>query len=185
MGLLRKLVNDSRAIASLELAIISPIFLLMIFGLNEIPDYVRAFPKAGAAAGAVATVIAAQTSVVHASSGAGSLGDYCLAAEATMRPYAISALTVKVASRTMNAAGMIATDWDTVCYTNSASANATDPAPGLNDTVPAGLLNVPGDSVIEVEVIYGYTSPSQFFLQNAITISQTVYARPRGNATIS
>ncbi|MEA2755400.1 MAG: hypothetical protein QOJ54_1689, partial [Aliidongia sp.] len=182
MGLLRKLANDRRAIAALEFAIISPIFLLMIFGLNEIPDYVRAYTKAGAAAGAVATVIAAQSSVVHASSGAGSLGDYCLAAEAMIRPYAISALTVKVASRTMTAPGTVHTDWDAVCYTNSASANAADPAP-LTDPVPAGLLNVAGDSVIEVDVIYGYTSPSKFFLQNPITISQTVYARPRGNAT--
>jgi Flp pilus assembly protein TadG len=184
MGVLRKLANDRHAIATLELAIISPIFLLMIFGLNEIPDYVRAFTKAGAAAGAVATVIAAQSSVVHAASGAGSLGDFCLAAEAMIRPYAISGLTVKVASRTKGAAGTVGTDWDAICYLNSAPAYGADPAP-LTDTVPAGLLNVPNDSVIEVAVIYNYTSPSQFFLQSAITISQTVYARPRGNATIS
>jgi len=181
--MLRKFAIDRRAIASLELALIAPLFLVMIFGLNEIPDYVRAYTKAGAAAGAVATVIAAQPSVVHAASGAGSIGDYCLAAEAMIRPYALSGLTVKVASRTMTAPGTIVTIWDTVCYTKSASANSIDLAP-LSDTVPAGLINVPGDSVVEVEVIYAYVSTSKFFLQSPITISQTVYARPRSNATI-
>ncbi len=81
-----------------------------------------------------------------------------------------------------------------VSVTNSAGGRAVDwqddscgSAPGLANaaTLAAGLTPNIGDSVIIVQVTYGYSFVSHTLLASTMPLSRIVYARPRSGHAVA
>ena len=180
--LVSRLIPDRSGIAAVEFAMVVPILITLFLGCYEVTDYVRATMRTDQVAQSVAALVARQTSVSHATTGAGSITDYCYASQAVIAPYYPANLTVKIASYTMSG-GSSTRDWGFTCPPNNTSYGASGFDPGAP---PAGLLVVNGDSVIIVTASYSWAAPDGgLFLHLTRTATETAYARPRSNATIT
>lgn len=181
--LVYRLIQDRGGVAAIEFALVAPILIVMFLGCYEVTDYVRATMRTDQVAQSVAELIARQASVTNDTNmyGAGSITDYCYAAQAVIAPYNPANLTVKIASYTMSG-GSAAEDWGVTCPANDTSTATTGFTPGVP---PTGLLVANGDSVIIVTASYSWLAPDGgLFLHSTRTATETAYARPRSNATI-
>ena len=175
MRYLTKIAADSKGVASIELATVAPVMFLVLLGVFEMSNYARAQQKVAVAAQTLADVVAEQLSITGAASGAGSIGDLCNAASAALAPLPSSGLTSAVFERTYDGVNTT-TPWGYTCPNTSNTS--------VSDAVPAGMMTAAGDTVIEVQVTYSYSSKVFFFLPTTLAINQTAYARPRINKPI-
>lgn len=173
--------------ATLEFAIVAPVLVLMLIGAFEATQLLRARMKLNHAAGALAKMIAQQTSAVT-SGKTGILGNLCTGAEMMLTPLSAVSFTAAIASVTTSASGSSGTDtsmdWesDGSC---ASSATALGAAKAVSLATSADLVPDAGDSVIIVDVTYTYTAPSSAVLASSYKLTQIVYVRPRANTTIA
>lgn len=180
--LVSRLIRNRAGVAALEFALVAPVLIALFLGCYEVTDYVRATMRTDQVAQSVAEIIARQASVTNATTGAGSITDYCYAAQAVIVPYDPKKLTVKIASYTLSG-GSPVKDWGDTCPSDDTSLGTSGFAPGAP---PAGLLVANGDSVIIVTASYSWAAPDGgLFLHSARTATETAYARPRSNKTIT
>jgi Flp pilus assembly protein TadG len=199
--------RDRRSIAAVELALVAPVLLTLTLGTYEVAEIFRASMLVAYAAQSIADMTAQQIGGVSDTT-SGSLGNFCTAAKRVMNPFpttgssgnpgAFSAAIVSVT----NDAGTVGIDWesDVACnvtagsFANQALSYATQAIP--NGTLPScaqsgapiDLIPCDGDSVILVQVSYHYNGAIHFVLPTllgSLVLTQTAYARPRGNTTIT
>lgn len=183
---LRTLIRDNRGVVAMEFALVLPLMIPLWFVGYEIAQDIRANMQLQSTAAAIADLVAQQSAGVSSGTG-GSLGNFCNAGRLMMTPFATAGtFSVAVASVSNYSGGGVQVDWesDNACPT---------PAPPLGGaavtlaTSPTNLLpnaGSPGDSVIVVRATYLYQSALQYLLPFPITLTQTVFARPRGNVPI-
>lgn len=181
---LRTLFADTRGVVAMEFALVLPLMIPLLFVGYEIAQYVRATMQLQSATAAMADLIAQQSAGVSAG-GWSSLGNFCSAGQMMMTPFPPDSLAVAMAS-VSNAGGTAQLDWedDNECWVSAAPLGNT--AITLA-TTPKNLIpnaGTPGDSVIVVQATYQYQSLLKYLLPIPITITQTAFARPRGNAPI-
>lgn len=173
---LRCISSRSGSVA-VEFALIAPILLLLFIGVFEAEEAIRADMKVSTAAQTMAMLVAIQSSVT-----ATQMSDYCTAAGYVMAPFSSGSLKIAVASVTNNA-GTIRQDWsDTTCGDAAAITDATG--------IAASMVPTATNSVIVVQATYSYTEAVHLVLPSSITMTQTLFSRPRnipatGNATIT
>jgi len=174
-GLFR-LGRESRGSVLVEFAVVVPLMVLLFFGVYEGTRAVRARMNVTSGAEAYANMIAMRGALTAAQ-----LAIYCDGAKLAMYPFDASSFKAAVSSVTKNAVGTVAEDWhDATCGSAAAISSPASVA-----TSPTNMIPNSGDSVIIVRVTYTYASPIHVVLPGSMTFTQTVFARPRNNASIT
>jgi len=184
LRLLNRIRKDRRGVASLELALVVPLMVILLIGIYQVAQLVRLNMKVSSVATEMADLVAQQTSTVTGGT-SGVLGNFCVAAKLAMTPFATGTtgpFSLAIASVTNSSSG-VAVDWE-----SDGSCTVAASAMGSNAvtlvTSPTNLLPNTNDSVIVVQATYKYSSVVQYLAPGVLTITKTAFARPRTNATI-
>ncbi|MDE2575297.1 MAG: pilus assembly protein [Rhodospirillales bacterium] len=163
----RALRADRRGVVAIELAMLTPLLMLMFFGCLEISQLARANKVVTNAAETIADLAAREGDY-----SAAAIANVCHGGKLVLSPFDASTLKVAIASVTHNAAtGTTTTDWqDTSCGSANRMANPVASA--------GNLVAASGDSVIVVQASYTYTALTSMFLPLHYTLTQTAFARP-------
>jgi len=173
-----RLGDDSRGVAALEFALMTPVLVLLFFGIFAISQFVRAKMLLSSTASSMASMVASQITTKSAS-----LDDFCKGGGAAaggvqlmMRPYAGTGLSMSIISYTKQSNSTLKKDWE---YNSACQEVATSLSTNITQTnVATPLLPNPGDSVIIVQANYSYTSLYTSIIPN-MTIIQQAFSRPR------
>lgn len=186
-----RFARDTRGTAALEFAIVLPLVFMIVFVVFELVQEVRAGMQVSSAARSIADMVAQQSAGLTSGS-SGSIGYFCRAAQLTMLPLptgatsGAGAFAVSVASVTHYSGAGVQVDWESDRSCNAAGAALGATAIALA-TGPINLVanaGKPGDSVIVVRVSYHYHSALQYLLHGDLVLTQTAFARPRGNQPV-
>jgi Flp pilus assembly protein TadG len=168
---LRSLWRAEGGVVAVEFALIVPTLMVLFIGTFEASNLIRVKMKFDAAAPAIASLVAEQTT------NTGTLTtDFCNGAADMMAPFSTSGFNVQVASVT-NYNGTTTVDWTANCGNMSNPKNPT--------TLVSGLLPNSGDSVIVVQTTYSYSAPMHLVLGASYTFQNVGYARPRSDSTVN
>jgi len=170
---LRRLRSDKRGAAAIEFALIAPVAILLYAGFAELTMAMMAERRAAHAASVVADLVAQQPSV-----GTLEMGDIFNIANAIMVPFDSAPLRLRVTSVVADVNGIPKVAWSQGHGLGALTAGAT--VSGFPPTLLA-----PGDSVIEADVQYAYTSPLQMTLPTPLSFSNSFYLRPRRSTTVT
>lgn len=157
-----------RGSVALEMALISPLLMIMFLGCFEVTQLVRVYMGLGVAANAVADLVSRDTPDTAAN-----IIDACNGGRLVVAPFAGANLTVAIASVTKKAStGALTVNWtDTSCG---------NPAPIANPIALATPLDTnPNDTVIIVLARYSYTASTSFLLAPRYSLSTMGFSRPR------
>jgi Flp pilus assembly protein TadG len=171
--MLNRIRSDQRGVAAVEFALIAPIMILLYCGLAELSIAMMAERRAAHAASVVADLVAQSGQVTVTD-----LGDIYKVGNAVMYPFPTPTLKLRVTS--------------VVADVNATPKVAWSQANGMTALVktatvagfPANLL-VAGDSVIQADVQYTFTSPLRYILPNPMPFSDTYILKPRQGGAVS
>ncbi len=170
--MLKRLKSDERGVAAVEFAIIAPVAILLYCGFAEVTMALMAERRADHAASVVGDLVA-QTQSVSASD----VTDIFTVGQAIMKPFPSAALKLRLTSVTADAQGVPRVTWSQgnglTPFTNGAAVAG----------FPATLLAV-GDSVIEADVQYAYTSPLGMTVPSPLTFRESFYLKPRQSTAV-
>ena len=194
--MIRTLRCGRDGVAALEFALIAPVIVTMVLGTLEIDDALRIQAKLNFAAGQLAQMIAASSSITTGSSDGpgGTLGDLCTAASYNLLPYPTSPLSAWIESTTVSTNASTGQNWaeDSACPTLNKYGSFTETITltGLADKprsmftadgTPSGQggTEVAGYTAISLVLLYSYTNPVHFLLGKTIFFTAVGVARPR------
>lgn len=170
--LLRAVLGDRAGVAAIEFAIALPVLCMMVFGVYEITQAIICYYKVVDAASSIADLIG-QTTVAEGGVGNTDFDNFYTAGQMVMSPNSGTPLKLNIASITYNSTGGGATvAWQVERGGASAVGSST-----LTSAV--STLGVASGSVIVVKASYSFTSPLNYFVTSAITMSYQAYAIPR------
>jgi Flp pilus assembly protein TadG len=173
-SLLGRLRSDKRGVAAIEFALIAPVAILLYCGFAELTMAMMAERRAAHAASVVADLVAQEPSVSTAD-----MTDIFNIANAVMTPFPAAPLKLRVTSVVADPT----TGVPTMNWTRVSGGAAPMPA-GAVAGFPPTLLAA-GESVIQADVQYAYTSPLRIVVPNALNFSNTFYLRPRRSASVA
>jgi Flp pilus assembly protein TadG len=163
---LRNLWRKRGGTALVEFAFAVPAMLVMFFGVFEVSQALIVYMKVIDVADTVSDLVAQQRQVASSD-----IDNYYIAGQLVMTPSAGSGLGLAVASVTFDPnTGKPSVAWQ---VTEGGAATMSDAA------AAATGLGSPGDSVIEAQATYTYTSLLKHLLPQGITMSSRVFSRPR------
>lgn len=171
--MLRRLRSDQRGVAAMEFALIAPVAIVMYCGFAELTMAMMANRRVAHAVSVVGDLVA-QTPSVSSSE----LTDIFNVGNAIMSPFTATPLKMRITSVVADAKGVPKVSWS---QGDGMTAMTTGTQVG---GFPSNLL-APGDSVIQADVSYAYTSPLHMTLPSAITFSNTFYLKPRQSASVT
>ncbi len=163
---------DRRGVSAVEFALIAPFLITLYLGGVEVTQAVSVNRKTTLVAHTVADLVAQDTNVSNSE-----MTDILAASATVASPYTTSNLKVTVSSITIDAAGTATIDW-------SDSLNGTKRATGSVITLPSALA-VANSSLIWGEVSYSYTPMFGWVMTGMLTLSDTIYMRPRITNTVT
>jgi Flp pilus assembly protein TadG len=168
--------GSRRGAALVEFALILPVMVFLFFGTFEATRLVRAVMKVGNATQTYANLVAADFSGTLALA---DLSNDCAGARLVLTPYAGAPFSAAIASVTNNS-GTRSQDWHDITHCGSGVSSISG-----TSLAPSNLTPNNGDSVIVVKAQYSYTSPITYLLPSSQTLTQTAFARPRNNSTLT
>ena len=168
---LRRFGEDRRGVSAIEFAMVAPLMLLILFGLNELGQAMMAQRKVSHAASQVGDLAAQSKSLTKAE-----VDQIFGAGTATVVPFDTALLKLRLTSITADANNLPKIDWTRSQGMDKRTIVPTD--------LPAGLVVTKGDSVILAEATYLYSSPFSFQLANykpigPVQLNEHFYLRPR------
>lgn len=169
--MLKRIRSDERGVAAVEFALCAPVFILLYCGLAELSIGMMADRRAAHAASVVADLVAQTPQITTAQ-----VSDIYAVGNSILAPFPSNTLKMRVTSVTADAQGVPKVDWS---LDNGNGLTALTPTKAVAG-FPAGLL-APGDSVIEADVQYSWTSPLQYVVHDALGFSNTFYLKPRNS----
>jgi Flp pilus assembly protein TadG len=176
--ILRAISGDCAGVVAIEFAIALPVLCMMVFGVFEITQAISCYYKVVDAASSIADLIG-QTTVSEGGVGNTDFDNFYTAGQMIMSPNAAASLELNIASVTFNSSGAgAAVAWQIERGAASKMSNST-----LTSAV--STLGVASGSVIIVNAQYIFTSPLDYFITSAITMSFQAYAIPRNMAKIA
>ena len=171
ISFLRRLWRNLGGTAAVEFAFVLPALLLMFCGVFEVSQALIVYMKVIDVADTVSDLVAQQTGVTSSN-----FDNYYTAGQLVMTPSIGSGLGIAIASVVFDpTTGKPSVAWQ---VTRGGAATMTDAASAATG------LGSPGDSVIEAQATYTYTSVLKFVLPKGIAISARVFSRPRVVFTI-
>lgn len=162
----RSFLRNQEGVSAIEFAFIAPLMLMVYFGCVELSFLMRADRKVTAAAASLGDLTTRLVMVTNTD-----LEELLEAAAVLMEPYPVGDTRIRITSVVDNGDGQQRVAW-------SDGHNMTARAEGTSVTIPDGILPSPG-SLIMTEVEYDYASRTGIFLNQALTMSDTFYLRPR------
>jgi Flp pilus assembly protein TadG len=171
--LFKRVGSDQRGAAAVEFALIAPVAILLYCGFTELTMAMMAERRAAHAASVVADLVSQSAQVSTAD-----MADIFVVGNAIMNPFPAPPLKLRVTSVVADVNGIPRVAWSQG-HGMGALTNGT-----AVSGFPANLL-VAGDSVIQADVQYAYTSPLRMTLPNALTFSDTFYLRPRTATSVT
>jgi Flp pilus assembly protein TadG len=169
---LKRAGRDQRGAAAVEFALIAPVAIVLYCGFAELTMAMMAERRAAHAASVVADLVAQSTQVSTAQ-----MTDIFNIGNAILNPFPSTPLKLRVTSVTADVNGVPRVSWSQGHGLGALVGGAA--VSGF----PPNLL-VAGDSVIQADVQYAYTSPLQMTLPNALTFNDTFYLKPRRSPTV-
>ncbi len=170
----RDLVEDRRAIAATEFAVIVPIMLVMFFGTVEFSSGVAVDRKVTLVARTLSDLTSQSLSVSDAD-----LTNFFAASIAILTPYSSTPTKATITELYVDPATLAAR----VQWSQSSGTVARTPASVV--AIPAELA-VPGTYVIMSEVSYLYTPTIGYVMAKAgVNLSDASYTRPRQSTCVT
>jgi Flp pilus assembly protein TadG len=187
-----RFLRDSRGVAAIEFALVVPMMMAVPLGLYQVAEFVRVNVQLAKAAASMADLISQQGAGVSGGP-SGALGNFCKAGQLMMTPFPTSAtsgtgaFSVAMVSVTNYTSTSYTVDWesDKSCLAPAAVLGASAKTLATSPTNLLPNAGNPGDSVIIVQATYQYNSIINYLLPMSFTLTQTAFARPRNNATIT
>lgn len=174
----RRFARDSRGVAAVEFALVTPLMLLMYFGIVEVSTGVAIDRKVTIVSHALSDLVAQTTSVNNTD-----IGNVFNAASSIMTPYLMSPLTAKITEVAIDGTGR-ATVTCSRSWTSSSGVTAGYAQNAVvTSSVPAGLI-VNNTTLIWAQVTYVYTPTVGYVVRTAITLSDQLFARPRQSSSV-
>ncbi|MEQ8356720.1 MAG: pilus assembly protein [Kiloniellaceae bacterium] len=170
MKALRQIAGDERGNATVELAFVLPLMLMLFIGVVEATNLLRLDRKVVAAAQTAADLVSQRRDVSDAQ-----LDDILTAAALIFEPYPAAPHSV----------GIVGVRFDpdtgdpTVDWTKSKNGGSAPDA--LTQAVGLGA---PGEGVVVVRVTYNYTPVFFDFVMSSATIGETAVLRPRRSSFV-
>jgi Flp pilus assembly protein TadG len=171
--MLKRLRSDQRGVAAIEFALIAPVAIALYCGFAELTMAMMADRRVAHAAAVVGDLVAQSPSVSQAD-----LNDVFQVGAAILDPFTATPLKMRITSVVADANGVPKVSWSQ--SSGMGAMTAGTPVTGF----PPALLAA-GDSVIQADVSYSYTSPLHMTLPNAITFSNTFYLKPRRSGSVA
>jgi Flp pilus assembly protein TadG len=168
-----RFARDQRGLAAVEFALLAPIMILLYCGLGELTLAMMAERQAAHSASVVGDLVA-QTPTMDATQ----MADIFNVGSSIMKPFPAAPLKVRVTSIKADALGVPHVVWSQGHGMGAMTTGAT--VPGF----PAGLL-LAGDSIIEADVSYTFTSPIEQVVAVPIGFGQNFYFKPRRSADVT
>lgn len=159
--------RDERGLAAVEFALLAPVMILLYCGMAELTLAMMAERQAAHSASVVGDLVA-QTPTMDAVQ----MTDIFNVGTSIMKPFAAAALSVRVTSVKADAQGVPRVIWSQGNGMGALTVGA--PVQGF----PATLLAV-GDSVIQADMSYSFTSPIQQVVTIPLSFAQSFYFKPR------
>ena len=155
--------------AAAEFAMISPILIVMFFGVTEFSNAYEANTKVTAVVSTLADLLSQEKVVCDTEKTAAFGASYSI-----MYPFPHSAMKLRISSLIDNGNGTVKVAW------SDSSDNANYPPHAVNSaqTIPAGLVPT-GESVLWAEVQYTYTLPVHLFFGPSVSFDDEYYMHPR------
>lgn len=170
MSALRRLLQDERGNATVDLVFILPIMIMLFIGVVEITNLLRLDRKVVAATQTTADLVSQRREVSDAQ-----LNDILTAAELIFEPFPAADHTVGIVGVRFDPnTGNPTQDW-------TKSKNGGTAPDALTQAV--GLGN-PGEGVIVVRVTYSYTPVFFDFIMGPTTVEETAVLRPRRSSFV-
>lgn len=170
--MLSRLRFDQRGVAAIEFALIAPVAITLYMGFAELTMAMMANRRAAHAASVVGDLVAQSPSIAPSD-----LTDIFQVGAAIMSPFTAAPLKMRITSVVADSSGTPKMAW-------SKGSGMTEMPAGTVGGFPPNLLAA-GDSVIQADVSYSYTSPLGMTLPHAITFSNTFYLKPRQSASVT
>lgn len=165
---------DRRGVAAVELALLSPVLVMLFLGTVEVTQLIRVKTKLALAAQAIQNMVAGQTTATTSS-----LATAYAGGQLVMTPFAGSGLTASIASVSFTSSGSATTvTWQAL------EGGATTMTVSAACTLAAGM-SLGSDSVIVVRATYAYTPVLSYLLGKSYALTQVTYGRPRNTTTVS
>ena len=171
--MLKRLRSDQRGVAAIEFAIIAPFAIALYCGFAELTMAMMADRRVAHAAAVVGDLVAQSPSVSQAD-----LTDVFQVGGAILNPFTATPLKMRITSVVADVNGVPKVSWSQASGMTALTGGAA--VVGF----PPTLLS-PGDSVIQADVSYAYTSPLGLTLPTPITFTNTFYLKPRQSAAVT
>jgi Flp pilus assembly protein TadG len=171
--MLKRLGLDQHGAAAIEFAIIAPFMIALYCGFAELTMAMMADRRVAHAASVVGDLVAQSPSVSPAD-----LTDVFQVGGAILNPFTATPLKMRITSVIADVNGVPKVSW------SKASGMTAMTGGTAVGGFPPTLL-APGDSVIQADVSYIYTSPLGLTLPIPITFSNTFYLKPRQSASVT
>ena len=170
--MLKRAGSDQRGAAAIEFALIAPVAILLYCGFAELTLAMMAERRAAHAASVVGDLVAQSAQVSTAQ-----MTDIFNIGNAILSPFPVTTLKLRVTSVTADVNGVPRVTWSQ--GHGMGALIGGDPVAGF----PPALL-VAGQSVIQADVQYAFTSPLQLTLPSALSFSDSFYLKPRRSNTV-
>ncbi len=171
--MLKRLKSDERGVAAVEFALIAPVAIILYCGFAEVTMAMMAERRADHAASVVGDLVAQTTSV-----SAADMTDIFTVGQSIMLPFPSANLKIRITSVTADAQDVPRVTWSLgngmTAFTNGTAVSG----------FPANLLAA-GDSVIQADVQYTFTSPLGMTIKTPLTFSDSFYLKPRQSASVT
>ena len=169
---LKRFIAGAAGAAAVEFALVAPVLIVMYFGLAELTEAMIAERRVSHTGATVGDLVAQAGAVTPAE-----VSDFFAVGSAIVSPFPTAPLSMRVTSITADANDVATVDW-------SQASNTNPMARGSTVAPPASAIGA-GQSVIEADVSYVYTSPVSYILPAPITFTNTYYLRPRVSPQVS
>ncbi|HXW23856.1 MAG TPA: TadE/TadG family type IV pilus assembly protein [Xanthobacteraceae bacterium] len=186
-SLYRRFLASTRAVAAIEFAAITPVFLLLFLGSIDAARAISIYMKVRAAT-YVLGAITNQYSTIHDTDMQSILG----ATTVVLSPYPSGPVSVVLSQVSISAAGQTtATVCNSTCWSDT--LNGTALATGATVTLPAGLASATAPTTCQSypcyllygQVQYTYTPMFGYFVTGTIALSDSLFVTPRNVTAIT
>ena len=163
--------RDQSGVSALEFALMTPLLLLLVFGLNEISRVLMVQRKVAHTASAVGDLVSQASTLTKSD-----ISNVFDAGSAIIVPFSATPLKLRVTNITGDANGNPKVVWSRGSGLTALTAVPSD--------LPANLVTVAGETVILSEAQYTYDSPLNFTAGTfksikGMALNEKSYLRPR------